>query len=180
VTGIEVNPEAAAKARLYCQRVICGDAEKLDYAKELDGERFDVVLFADVLEHLKDPSALLRRIRDFIESDGYVVASIPNIGHAAVVLELLAGRFAYRPFGLLDNTHIRFFNRRSIYETFEATGYVIEELSRIEVAPCATESARAAESGRLHQELKATGAALAERERAAAHLRGTSTALGNC
>jgi 2-polyprenyl-3-methyl-5-hydroxy-6-metoxy-1,4-benzoquinol methylase len=180
VTGIEVNPEAAAKARLYCQRVICGDAEKLDYAKELDGERFDVVLFADVLEHLKDPSALLRRIRDFIESDGYVVASIPNIGHAAVVLELLAGRFAYRPFGLLDNTHIRFFNRRSIYETFEATGYVIEELSRIEVAPCATESSRAAESGRLHQELKATGAALAERERAAAHLRGTSTALGNC
>ena len=134
-----MNPEAAAKAGLRCHRVICGDAETVDYAKELDDERFDVVLCSDVLEHLKDPWAVLRKIRDFIEPDGYVVASIPNIGHAAVVLELLAGRFAYRPFGLLDNTHIRFFNRRSVYELFESTGYVVEELSRMEASPAATE-----------------------------------------
>jgi chromosome segregation ATPase len=68
-----------------------------------------------------------------------VLASIPNIGHASVVFELLAGRFAYRPFGLLDNTHLRFFNRRSIDEMFESTGYVVEEISRIEVAPAASE-----------------------------------------
>src|SRR5262245_8555824 len=139
VTGIELNPEAAAKARQRCERVICGDAEVLDYAKELADERFDVVLFGDVLEHLKDAGTVLRKIRDFVKPDGYAVASIPNIGHAAVVLELMAGRFAYRPLGLLDNTHIRFFNRRSIYELFESTGYVIEELSRIEAAPPATE-----------------------------------------
>jgi GT2 family glycosyltransferase/2-polyprenyl-3-methyl-5-hydroxy-6-metoxy-1,4-benzoquinol methylase len=139
VTGIELNSEAAAKARQRCQRVICGDAEMLDYAKELDSERFDVVLFADILEHLRDPGALLRKIRAFIKPDGYAVASIPNIAHAAVVLELMAGRFAYRPLGLFDNTHIRFFNRRSIYELFESTGYVIEELSRIEAQPSATE-----------------------------------------
>jgi 2-polyprenyl-3-methyl-5-hydroxy-6-metoxy-1,4-benzoquinol methylase len=139
VTGIEANPGAAAKAELRCQRVICGDVETLDFTKELDGERFDVVLFANVLEHLKDPWAVLLKIRDFIDPDGYVVASIPNIGHAAVALELLAGRFAYRPFGLLGKTHLRFFNRRSIYEMFESTGYSIEEISRIEVAPAAAE-----------------------------------------
>jgi 2-polyprenyl-3-methyl-5-hydroxy-6-metoxy-1,4-benzoquinol methylase len=131
VTGIELNSAAAFKARQRCESVICRDAEVLDYAKELADERFDVVLFADVLEHLKDPGTLLRKIWAFIKPDGYAVASIPNIGHAAVVLELMAGRFAYRPLGLFDNTHIRFFNRRSIYELFESTGYVIEELSRI-------------------------------------------------
>jgi 2-polyprenyl-3-methyl-5-hydroxy-6-metoxy-1,4-benzoquinol methylase/predicted nucleic acid-binding Zn-ribbon protein len=139
VTGIELNGDAAAQAARHCHRVLVGDAETLDYTKELDGERFDVVLFQDVLEHLKDPGALLRQARGYIEPGGYVVASIPNIAHAAVALDLMSGRFAYRPWGLLDDTHLRFFSRASIYELFESRGYLIDELSRIDIAPRSTE-----------------------------------------
>jgi len=125
VVGIEIDPGAAALAEAYTERVIVGDAEKIDYAAELAGEEFDVVLFADVLEHLKEPADVLRRVRPFVAEDGVVIASIPNIAHASVRLALLGGEFRYREWGLLDDTHLRFFTRASIQDLFEETGYVV-------------------------------------------------------
>ncbi|HMI99749.1 MAG TPA: methyltransferase domain-containing protein [Gaiellaceae bacterium] len=125
VTGVEIDPEAAALAEQHCDRVIVGDAEKIDYATELAGEEFDVVLFADVLEHLKKPGDVLRRIRPFIAENGVIIASIPNIAHGSVRLALLGGEFRYRDWGLLDDTHLRFFTRASIQDLFEETGFVV-------------------------------------------------------
>jgi 2-polyprenyl-3-methyl-5-hydroxy-6-metoxy-1,4-benzoquinol methylase len=125
VTGVEIDPEAAALAEQHCDRVIVGDAEKIDYAAELAGEEFDVVMFADVLEHLKEPGDVLRRIRPFIAEQGIVIASIPNIAHGSVRLALLSGEFRYREWGLLDDTHLRFFTRASIQDLFEETGFVV-------------------------------------------------------
>jgi 2-polyprenyl-3-methyl-5-hydroxy-6-metoxy-1,4-benzoquinol methylase len=125
VVGVEIDRDAAALAEQHAERVIVGDAEKIDYAAELAGEEFDVVLFADVLEHLKEPADVLRRVRPFVAENGVVVASIPNIAHASVRLALLAGEFRYREWGLLDDTHLRFFTRASIQDLFEETGYVV-------------------------------------------------------
>ena len=130
VVGIELSPEAAEAARSSCERVIVGDIEELDLAEELQGESFDVVLFADVLEHLRDPAATLRRVLPFIGEPGYVVASIPNVAHASVRLALLRGEFRYREQGLLDDTHLRFFTRDTIEELFEASGYVVTDWLR--------------------------------------------------
>jgi 2-polyprenyl-3-methyl-5-hydroxy-6-metoxy-1,4-benzoquinol methylase len=130
VTGIEISPEAAALAEQHCERVIVGDAERIDYAAELAGEEFDVVLFADVLEHLKEPGDVLRRIRPFIAENGVVIASIPNIAHGSVRLALLGGEFRYRDWGLLDDTHLRFFTRASIQDLFEETGFVVTHWMR--------------------------------------------------
>jgi O-antigen biosynthesis protein len=125
VVGVEIDPGAAALAEEHAERVIVGDAEKIDYAAELAGEEFDVVLFAEVLEHLKEPANVLRRVRPFVAENGVVIASIPNIAHASVRLALLSGEFRYREWGLLDDTHLRFFTRASIQDLFEETGYVI-------------------------------------------------------
>ena len=125
VVGIEIDRDAAAIAEQHTERVIVGDAEVIDYAAELAGEEFDVVLFADVLEHLKQPGDVLRRVRPFVAENGVVVASIPNIAHISVRLALLGGEFRYREWGLLDDTHLRFFTRASIQDLFEETGYVI-------------------------------------------------------
>ena len=130
VVGVEIDPEAARLAEQYCERVLVGDAEKIDFAAELAGEEFDVVLFADVLEHLKEPAEVLRRIRPFVADDGVVVASIPNIAHASVRLSLLRGEFRYREWGLLDDTHLRFFTRASIQDLFEETGYLVTHWQR--------------------------------------------------
>jgi O-antigen biosynthesis protein len=125
VTGVEISPEAAAIAADHCDHVIVGDAEKLDYDELLGDERFDAILFADVLEHLRDPDALLRRVRPFISDEGVVIASLPNVAHASVRLALLGGEFRYRDTGLLDDTHVRFFTRDSIQDLFEESGYAI-------------------------------------------------------
>ena len=125
VVGIELNSEAARLAAAHCERVLVGDAEELDLEAELGGERFDAILFADVLEHLRDPAALLKRVRQFLADGGVVVASIPNVAHAAVRLALLGGSFRYREQGLLDETHLRFFTREGVQDLFEGSGYTI-------------------------------------------------------
>lgn len=130
VTGIELDPLAADAASAYCERVVVGDAETLDLGEHLGDERFDAVLFADVLEHLRDPAAMLERVRPFVSEGGAVVASIPNIAHVSVRLALLAGEFRYRELGLLDDTHLRFFTRESIVDLFESAGLVVSTWRR--------------------------------------------------
>ena len=139
VVGIEQDLDAAEQARKVCRQVIAGDLDALDFAAELGDTRFDVILCADVLEHLRDPNRVLAALRTLLVPDGYVVASIPNIGHVAVVAELLDGRFPYGPLGLLDQTHLRFFTRRSIHECFERVGLLVSHIERLRVEPEATE-----------------------------------------
>ena len=142
VIGVELDPEAAGEAEAYCERVIVGDAETLDFDEQLGDKLFDAVVFADVLEHLRDPTAMLRRVRPFIAEGGAVVASIPNVAHISVRLALLSGEFRYRDLGLLDDTHLRFFTRSSIVDLFESAGFVISawqrrriELNQAEIEP---------------------------------------------
>lgn len=139
VTGVERDPEAAEAARKACSRVIVGDLETLDYRGELGEERFDVVVCGDVLEHLRDSVRVLDALRPFLAPGGYVVASVPNVAHVSVIAELLEGRFPYRPLGLLDDSHLRFFTRESLYECFETAGYAISHLERFRLEPEATE-----------------------------------------
>jgi O-antigen biosynthesis protein len=130
VTGVEISAEAADVAKTRCDRVLVGDAEELDYDALLGKERFDVALFADVLEHLRDPERLLRRVRKFLSRRGVVVASVPNVAHGSVRLALLAGEFRYRETGLLDDSHLRFFTHDTLLDLFEAAGYLITHLVR--------------------------------------------------
>jgi cyclopropane fatty-acyl-phospholipid synthase-like methyltransferase len=125
VTGVELSPESAESARRHCEKVVVGDAETLDLERALDGALFDAVVFADVLEHLREPGTVLHRLRPLLAEGGAVIASIPNVAHASVRLALLAGEFRYREAGLLDRTHLRFFTRESIQDLFEASGYLV-------------------------------------------------------
>lgn len=130
VVGIELAPAAAEIARGRCEKVVVGDAETLDLREALGGDRFDAILFADVLEHLRDPAALLRAVQPFLAQGGGIIASIPNIAHGSVRLALLRGEFRYRDLGLLDSTHLRFFTRETIQDLFEENGYVIAQWVR--------------------------------------------------
>jgi SAM-dependent methyltransferase len=156
VIGVELDAEAAQVAAVHADRVLVGDAEELDLEAELGGERFDAILFADVLEHLRDPAVLLRRVRQFVAEGGVVIASIPNIAHASVRLALLGGSFQYREEGLLDAGHLRFFTREGIQDLFESSGYLITQWLRrrleveeteIPVPPSVPEEARAWATG---------------------------------
>ena len=139
VTGIEIDADAASQARPYCDDILIGNIETMDLDQLLHDRQFDVITFADVLEHLRNPTAALHKIRPFLREDGYVLASIPNIAHCSVIYEMARGRFEYRSLGLLDNTHIHFFTRQTIYHTFEKAGYLIVSLDRNRVSASETE-----------------------------------------
>lgn len=139
VTGIELDRDAAREAVGYCRQIIEGDIESLALEDHLREKTFDVVLFADVLEHLRDPVEALRKVKPYISDDGYLCASIPNIVHASVIMEMVRGEFEYRPEGLLDDTHIHFFTKHSLLQTFEAAGYLITDVHRVVRHPRVTE-----------------------------------------
>jgi O-antigen biosynthesis protein len=130
VTGIEIDPEAARHAEKLCERVVVGDVEDLDLSEMLRDEAFDVIVFGDTLEHFKNPLRTLDRLKPFLRSEGYMVASIPNVAHGSVRLALMQGKFRYSSLGLLDTTHLRFFTRDSVEQLFEDAGFLITGLKR--------------------------------------------------
>ena len=130
VTGVEINADAAKVAQQYCERVIVADLDFVSVTELLPAQSFDVAVFGDVLEHLRNPWKLLEETRQLLKPEGYIVASIPNIAHGAIRLALLQGRFEYMDLGLLDNTHLRFFTRKSVESLFEKAGYFVEVIER--------------------------------------------------
>jgi 2-polyprenyl-3-methyl-5-hydroxy-6-metoxy-1,4-benzoquinol methylase len=133
VVGVEVDADAAERARQWCRRVVVADLDVHDVGADLAGERFDVVAAGDILEHLRDPARTLRSVASLLRDGGTVVASIPNVAHGSVRLALLTGEFPYEEAGLLDRTHLRFFTRASVEELFAASGYAIDQLERVHV-----------------------------------------------
>ncbi|HEX7253704.1 MAG TPA: methyltransferase domain-containing protein [Thermoanaerobaculia bacterium] len=82
-------------------------------------EPFDVVVCADVLEHLAQPENLLGRIRSWLKPEGVLLASIPNVANISVRGALLGGRFSYAERGILDRTHLRFYTRSTARQLLE-------------------------------------------------------------
>jgi 2-polyprenyl-3-methyl-5-hydroxy-6-metoxy-1,4-benzoquinol methylase len=130
VSGVEYDAAAAEEARPVLEQLVIGDLEQLDLAAELGTGGFDVVVFGDVLEHLRDPLPVLRGALPLLAPGGYVVISVPNIAHGAVRLSLLKGRFDYKPLGLLDSTHVRFFTRDTLRGFLREGGFAATDLLR--------------------------------------------------
>jgi 2-polyprenyl-3-methyl-5-hydroxy-6-metoxy-1,4-benzoquinol methylase/GT2 family glycosyltransferase len=128
VTGVEIDAAAAQMARQFCRRVVVGDAERLDWQTSLGDERFDVITFGDVLEHMRAPEAVLTRLCPFLAPGGYIVVSLPNIAHGSVRLSLLLGRFDYVPLGILDQTHLRFYTKETAQQLLASSGFQVEDV----------------------------------------------------
>ena len=119
--------EAVATERL--DRFVRADVTDPEaVAAALGDERFDLVVFADVLEHLYDPVATLSAYRRHLAPGGEVHVSVPNVAVWSTRLGLLAGRFRYQQTGTLDKTHIRFFTRDTVRRLFDAAGLDLVEL----------------------------------------------------
>jgi len=113
VIGIELDADACTKARKHLDQVLPGDLTDVDLTPIAD-RPFDVVLMIDVLEHLVDPAATLRRMTALLKPGGLVVASIPNVAHVWVIANLLAKRWPQKDRGIFDRTHVRFFAKRDM------------------------------------------------------------------
>jgi 2-polyprenyl-3-methyl-5-hydroxy-6-metoxy-1,4-benzoquinol methylase len=142
VTAIEIDKEAIKKLSLFCERVYSCDLNDQSWNMALSEDgKFEVVVAADVLEHLRDPWNALRNIREFLDKDGYVVVSLPHIGHNAVIACLLQEDWEYHDWGLLDKTHIRYFGIQNIQRLFNDAGFKIVEAEFVVIPPERTEFA---------------------------------------
>ena len=91
--------------------------------------KFDVVVFADVLEHLVDPAAMLQKAILCLAPGGAIISSVPNVAHWTVRLRLLFGRFEYDKWGIMDATHLRWFTTRSMVALYANQGLDVVDLS---------------------------------------------------
>jgi 2-polyprenyl-3-methyl-5-hydroxy-6-metoxy-1,4-benzoquinol methylase len=126
VTAIERDPEAAAAGARLCDEMLVAD---LDRERPTLTVPLDVIVYADVLEHLVDPLGVLLALNRHLAPHGHAIASVPNVAHLWVRLLLLAGRWDYADRGILDRTHLRFFTERSLRGLVAAAGLRIERLA---------------------------------------------------
>ncbi len=139
VTGIEIDEVAGKFAEKFAEKIIIGDVETLDLEKYLNGEKFDYIILADVLEHLKEPEKTVKKLLKFIKNNGLFLISIPNVSHGSLALELLDGRWDYNRIGLLDVTHLRFFTIFNFLDLLERCGLFPVKIDRVKVSPQDTE-----------------------------------------
>ncbi len=126
--GIEVNSTVAKAATNHVDHLAVGDIESMEWS--FADRLFDCIILGDILEHLRDPWGVVKKLSESLPSGGQLVASLPNVRFYSVSIPLLfAGRWTYAEEGILDRTHLRFFTRRTAVELFLEAGFAIRKVS---------------------------------------------------
>lgn len=120
ITGVEPD---LARAKQATQRGFQVHAGYLTRELVCEIGQFDVVLFADVLEHLPNPQAVLLVAREALKPGGSLIVAVPNVAHWSVRLCLLRGKFDYWSIGIMDATHLRWFTAETIRSLLESAGF---------------------------------------------------------
>lgn len=127
VDVVEIDQESGKEAVEYANKAYIGkekgDIEKYQWVNS--NVKYDYIVFADVLEHLFHPQEVLDQCKMVIKNEGKILVSVPNVSHNSIIIELMNDEFEYNPIGLLDNTHIRFFTRKSFTKMVEKVGWAV-------------------------------------------------------
>ena len=118
--GVEIDPKSAAVARTRVDEIVEGDVERLELP--FAPASFDVLIAAEVLEHLIDPWTQAARLARFVRPGGRVYIGTPNVAHISVIRMLLANRWDYTSQGRMDWTHLRWFTPTTLRELADAAG----------------------------------------------------------
>lgn len=121
--GFEYEVERIGQLRGRFDSVVISNLETVPKLPS----NIDVIVLADVLEHLRNQKQVLQRVREALAPEGLLFISVPNIANVTIRLGLLFGVFRYRERGILDETHIRFYTRETIREELEGAGFEVLE-----------------------------------------------------
>lgn len=129
VVGVEQHPASAVSARTRLDEVYVADLDKFELPGE---ETFDVILAADVLEHLVEPAQVVERLLPRLRKGGWFVTSTPNVRFWRVLVDLiLHAKWEYGSNVVLDPTHIRFFTKTSIQTFHRSLGLSVERFGHL-------------------------------------------------
>lgn len=128
VDGIEINREDALQAKRFCNRLITGNIEDNGIVKQIGNKKYDVIILADILEHLVFPEAVLDKMRERLKPEGIIILTIPNIAFVTNRIYHLLGNFDYTQTGIMDKTHLRFFTKKTLYQLINDSGLHVEKI----------------------------------------------------
>lgn len=122
VVGVDIDMDDIKLAKK-----VLDEAHKIDLESDDLGFLgvFDVIIMADVIEHLVDPVNVLKKLRKLLNKDGIFIFSVPNMANVTIRMEILKGSFEYKDFGLLDKTHIHFYDHKEIERVLHCAGYSV-------------------------------------------------------
>jgi 2-polyprenyl-3-methyl-5-hydroxy-6-metoxy-1,4-benzoquinol methylase len=125
VVGVDIFEDAKNKQNYKpLDQFIFGDIEKIDLPEYF--QHFDLILLADVLEHLFEPKSVLETLKKYLKEDGKIIISMPNIRYYSALYKIVfKGDFKYEESGIFDYTHVRFYCRKNIQELLETAGYKV-------------------------------------------------------
>ena len=112
--GIEHAKEASQSSHKILKLLQCNIENMALIKSKLKTQQFDVIIFSDVLEHFYDPVGIIKSSQSLLKQDGIIVVTVPNIANIFSRIALLFGFFNYSETGVIDKTHIRFFNRKNL------------------------------------------------------------------
>lgn len=133
VDAIEIDSKALGQAAKYTHDAFCGDIDRGDWFDyfSIKENKYDYILFADVLEHLEDPLTTLNMAKDLLCRHGQIIISIPNICHNDIIVQLFDDHFRYTDLGLLDRTHIHFWGWKDFELFAEKAGLRITDTKTV-------------------------------------------------
>lgn len=122
--GVEYNPEMVEAARSRCDDVHLANLEELPELPQADAS-FDVLIFGDVLEHLRNPEQVLTYLQRYLTPGGRILISLPNFLFLFVRIKVVLGLFRYTEYGILDKTHLRFYTKVTAGELARDCGLAV-------------------------------------------------------
>jgi len=125
VDGIDINGEALKEAGESYRKVFQRDLYQSNLG--IDAEKYDYIIFSDILEHLPRPDFVLQDAKKYLKDDGKVIISMPNVARFEIRINLLFGNFDYRA-GILSEDHLRFFTKKSATGMIRKCGYKVENI----------------------------------------------------
>lgn len=133
IVSVGTTGETRESDAEYCERVIVGGIQEIDLGAELDGEKFDVVVSVDSLVDVSHPLHVLQTVKSFLQPDGYLLMSVPNVAHASIRLALLEGMFPGTDAARPDGPPLRFFTRESLERLVQEAEFGLARLEREEI-----------------------------------------------
>src|SRR3989344_1967503 len=127
VSGVDISPVALDVARPYLNDSFCFDIQLDEWPVKLMGQKFDLIVASEVIEHVFQPSDLLEKVKLLIGKGGCLIITTPNFLFWKNRFKMLFGKFRYEQKGLLDFGHIRFFTLKTAIEIFNKTGFIIQQ-----------------------------------------------------
>jgi methionine biosynthesis protein MetW len=121
VTGVSASPEEVARGRAVLNTILQQDLDTWD-GQGVD-HPFDVIICSHVLEHLREPERLLRVLSRKSAKETTLLVALPNILHWRQRTQFLRGAFRYSEGGIMDRTHLRFFDWESARKLLQRSGW---------------------------------------------------------